>query len=100
MAVGGSDKLAAASFREVGLALGLSDPHQRSSKLAKLWTTYAATLNAGALVGRGVQSIAWYAWIVVGVLVLAGVTAPPSWLRILLVALAGGGAALWVGRRE
>src|SRR5712664_3157251 len=97
----GSDQLAAGFFREVGVALGITDRHRRSGRLAKLWKRYAATLKAGALLGGGVGSLARYAWAIAAVLAFAGAVAPPTWLRVLLVALAVvgavGGAALKEG---
>jgi predicted KAP-like P-loop ATPase len=77
----GSDQLAAGFFREVGLALGKKDRHQRNTRLASLWANYAAVLKAGALIARSIESLARYAWIALAILIAAGVFAEPAWLR-------------------
>jgi predicted KAP-like P-loop ATPase len=84
----GSDQLAAGFFRELGIALGLTDPHQRNTRLAKLWTSYAATLRAGAMFGSSARSLARGLAIAFPLLALLGFVAPSPAVQTVLGTLA------------
>ncbi len=78
----GQNQLLDGFFREIGLALGKTDPGESSKKRAAKWAEYAATWKAGAFAASGFQKI-----IVVMVLIIAAVGLSSlfehEWLKVV-----------------
>jgi predicted KAP-like P-loop ATPase len=94
------DQLAAAFFREIGVALGKNDKSKDAKKRADRFAAYAAYLKVGSLVASGIRPLLASSFAVAGIFGLGGAFLNASWMKPYLgfggvVALAFAGFLGW-----
>ncbi|MGC2891098.1 MAG: P-loop NTPase fold protein, partial [Candidatus Acidiferrum sp.] len=86
------DQLAAAFFREIGLALGKSDTSENAKRRADRFSAYAAYLTLGSHLASGIRPLLATALFIAGLLGIGGSLQGALWLKPYLAI--GGLAAL------